>query len=136
MKQLFLSLALLTSGFVYSADLKLENIDLNQVTLAQVGLSPEQVEDLKKVIDFRGMQALDMEAPAFSILCNVIRHNKDITCRVGLENLHLEGNDCGWYMLLRREKDQKNFDVSWIAQKGSFLATLFSKAWHSGIKKD
>lgn len=77
MKQLFLSLALLTSGFVYSADQASQNLDLTKLTLAGLNLTTEEIGHFTKIANFRGM-ALTMESSAVDSFYNLIKSDEKI----------------------------------------------------------
>jgi hypothetical protein len=78
MKQFFLPLALLTSGFIYSADQNSQNPDLTKLTLAGLNLTSEEIGLFTKIANFRGIATLNMESPAIDTFYNLIKSDEKI----------------------------------------------------------
>lgn len=153
MKQLFLSLALLTSSFVYGADQNPNTIDLSRITFAELKLSSVQMEDLKKIAKLRGLAEPKAEDLAVDTLHKLIKPDKNFR-RVWSGRVEI-GNDHEWDVCIGKETDyqlwtetnlpsnkkaadeffdEKFLKLIWKYTKNSPQDLVFKKAWQRDVQ--
>lgn len=131
MKQLFLPLALLTSGFVYSADWK-------SATITQVNFDDAALEVLQKLAKFRDPNFSPDNWKKLNAVCQIrtlISSEGEITREQGISgpapldaNLPEIKNTKEYYIHLAKE-DGEELKLSLLVQENSLADKVLDKAW-------